>query len=186
MSSRLFVKTILSSSSILLSSFSRKAFLEETNEQQTNNLEQQTKSTSNKTIDKKLVEKIDNELYWKDKANNCSFCRQFLESPCNIQFRKWSNCVDQAKSLDIDYISSCKDYTTSLFECGNDYKDWFEAYIDAHSHEMTDSNATNSIDDGQEEEEEEEDDEDNIEIIGSSSSNTTEEDVVLEAAEIKK
>ena len=185
MSSRLLIRTIFSSSSILLTSFSRKAFLEETNEQ-TNNLEQQTKSTSNKTIDKKLVEKIDNELYWKDKANNCSFCRQFLESPCNIQFRKWSNCVDQAKSLDIDYISSCKDYTTSLFECGNDYKDWFEAYIDAHSHEVTDSNTTNSAtDDGQEEEEEEEDDEDNIEIIGSSTSNTTEEDV-LEEAEIKK
>jgi len=63
---------------------------------------------------------------WDVEKEKCSFCRQFLQSPCKAQFRRWSKCVDLAKEKDMDFVKSCKDYTNALMDCTSDNSSYFE------------------------------------------------------------
>jgi hypothetical protein len=53
----------------------------------------------------------DEELEWDGKGETCSFCKLFLESPCRLNFQRWSKCVDRHKEDGTDYINGCKNYT---------------------------------------------------------------------------
>ena len=51
---------------------------------------------------------------WEIEKEKCSFCKQFLQSPCKHEFRRWSKCVDMAKEKDIDFVKACSIYTNAL------------------------------------------------------------------------
>ena len=51
---------------------------------------------------------------WEIEKEKCSFCKQFLQSPCKHEFRRWSKCVDMAKEKDIDFVKACSVYTNAL------------------------------------------------------------------------
>ena len=51
---------------------------------------------------------------WEIEKEKCSFCKQFLQSPCKHEFRRWSKCVDLAKEKDIDFVKACSVYTNAL------------------------------------------------------------------------
>ena len=63
---------------------------------------------------------------WDVEKEKCSFCRQFLQSPCKAPFRRWSKCVDLAKEKDLDFVKACKDYTNALMDCTSENSSYFE------------------------------------------------------------
>lgn len=65
------------------------------------------------------------EKVWKEKAENCGFCRYFLTSPCAEPFKAWSLCVDKAKAENIDFVSHCADRTAALMECTSSNSEYF-------------------------------------------------------------
>jgi hypothetical protein len=48
----------------------------------------------------------DEELEWDSKRETCGFCKMFLDSPCRMNFQRWSKCVDRNKTDGTDYISA--------------------------------------------------------------------------------
>lgn len=62
---------------------------------------------------------------WELEKESCSFCRQFLKSPCKLQFRRWSKCVDKAKELDVEFVKACAMYTEGLLQCTSDNEAYF-------------------------------------------------------------
>lgn len=75
----------------------------------------------------------DDDATWEERKQKCSFCRQFLESPCKFQFRQWSRCVDKAKAEEKEFIEACQLYTRALLNCTTDNAEYFEAL--SHSSE---------------------------------------------------
>lgn len=71
-------------------------------------------------------EDIEGTEYWDEKKAQCSFCKAFLESPCATAFKWWSTCVDRAKDKDMDYADACSEYTSALFQCTGQHKEYFE------------------------------------------------------------
>ena len=65
-----------------------------------------------------------------ERKEKCSFCKQFLQSPCKIPFRKWSKCVDKAKEENLEFIGACFQYTGALIECTNENHDYFARMSD--------------------------------------------------------
>lgn len=89
-----------------------------------------TKLSNNiKTLDKNAIEAsaLGDDEIWEKKKNTCGFCRSFLESPCAYHFKRWSKCVDLAKDLELDYVEECAEYTSKLFKCTDEHKDYFES-----------------------------------------------------------
>ena len=88
-----------------------------------------TTTTIKPVIDKNLIESsaVDDVDVWEEKRASCSFCRTFLDSPCNLQFKYWSKCVDMAKDLELDYVKDCAEYSSKLFECTDDHREYFES-----------------------------------------------------------
>ena len=68
------------------------------------------------------VEKDD----WDESKENCPFCKFFMKSPCKLEFKKWSKCVDDAKAKDIDFVEACGVYTDALITCTITNKNYFE------------------------------------------------------------
>jgi hypothetical protein len=66
------------------------------------------------------------DAHWEAEKLNCSFCKQFLLSPCKEEFKLWSKCVDKAKSRELDYISACSPFTRALMRCTSDNADYFQ------------------------------------------------------------
>ena len=104
-----------------------------------------------KIIDKQVIEASANgdDEVWEQKRTTCGFCRSFLESPCAFHFKHWSKCVDLAKELELDYVEECAEYTTKLFKCTDEFKDYFES-LSAHessavAEESSDDDTTKSI-----------------------------------------
>jgi hypothetical protein len=64
---------------------------------------------------------------WEAEKSGCSFCQYFLESPCAAPFRNWSRCVDLAKAQNLDYITTCSEYTNALMACTEAEAEHFEA-----------------------------------------------------------
>lgn len=76
--------------------------------------------------DTEKIEQVGEDEYWAKKARDCSFCKQFLESPCRQPFQHWSRCVDLAKSRDLKFEDACREYTSALFACVGDKQEYFE------------------------------------------------------------
>lgn len=62
---------------------------------------------------------------WELEKEKCSFCRSFLKSPCKLQFKNWSICVDDAKAKDADFVSACSEFTHALIECTSSNSEFF-------------------------------------------------------------
>jgi hypothetical protein len=77
------------------------------------------------------------EEYLQNKANGCSFCKQFIYSPCKIPFINWLHCIDKAKAEDRDYVESCKNVTRSLHSCVFENQEFFENEIKKNNDENT-------------------------------------------------
>jgi hypothetical protein len=65
------------------------------------------------------------EKVWKEKAENCGFCKYFLTSPCAEPFKAWSLCVDKAKAENSDFVSRCAERTAALMECTSSNSEYF-------------------------------------------------------------
>lgn len=72
----------------------------------------------------------EDDAEWMAEKEKCSFCKQFLQSPCKIPFRKWSKCVDKAKEENLEFIGACFQYTGALIECTNENHDYFTRMSD--------------------------------------------------------
>jgi len=68
----------------------------------------------------------DDDEAWEAEKQNCSFCRQFLQSPCKLPFKNWSKCVDKAKVDNTDFVTVCSQYTSSLMQCTSENAQYFE------------------------------------------------------------
>ena len=88
--------------------------------------EQNEEEVKKPSLDISLIESDDDPEHWQKKADGCSFCRDFLASPCPKPFKQWSKCVDQAKSLDLVFTEVCREYTNKLFSCMNENREYFE------------------------------------------------------------
>jgi hypothetical protein len=72
-----------------------------------------------------IVDNDEEDVEWNVEKEKCSFCRQFLQSPCKNQFRRWSKCVDLAKEKDVDFVKACSGYTNDLMDCTSLNTDYF-------------------------------------------------------------
>ena len=82
-----------------------------------------------------IVDDLELDKAWEIEKENCSFCYQFLRSPCKDSFRRWSKCVDKAKELDTDFIQACTIYTKLLMDCTSDNSAFFEKWKEEHEKE---------------------------------------------------
>lgn len=69
----------------------------------------------------------DDDEAWEAEKQKCSFCRMFLASPCKLEFKRWSKCVDGAKARDEDFVSACSQFTKALMECASENDQYFAA-----------------------------------------------------------
>jgi GCK domain len=67
----------------------------------------------------------EDDAEWMVEKEKCSFCKQFLESPCKIPFRRWSKCVDKAKENNLEFVGACFKYTGALIECTTNNEAYF-------------------------------------------------------------
>lgn len=67
------------------------------------------------------------EEEWIAEKEKCSFCKHFMLSPCREEFKKWTKCVDLAKSKELDFVKSCTHYTRALMDCTTDHSEYFSA-----------------------------------------------------------
>lgn len=128
--------------------------------------------STNEDKEKESLEE-DDEKVWKEKAENCGFCRYFLTSPCAEPFKAWSLCVDKAKAENADFVSLCADRTAALMECTSSHSEYFNR---PGSSEDSESES----DDGAEEEAVEESSSEN------SSDATSETEKIEQDSDIKK
>jgi hypothetical protein len=63
---------------------------------------------------------------WEEKKKNCSFCRHFLDSPCKVQFKGWSKCVEKCKDDDSDFVEICGSFTRDLVTCTSLNPEYFK------------------------------------------------------------
>lgn len=77
---------------------------------------------------------------WVAKEAECSFCRQFLNSPCKEEFKRWSKCVDLAKQRQGDYVGSCVAYTRALMGCTSENSEHFMHTGPAESDDVAQEN----------------------------------------------
>jgi GCK domain len=67
----------------------------------------------------------EDDAEWMVEKEKCSFCKQFLDSPCKIPFRRWSKCVDKAKEDNLEFVGACFKYTGALIECTTNNEAYF-------------------------------------------------------------
>ena len=72
-----------------------------------------------------IIDKDDEE--WEIEKEKCSFCRHFLKSPCKLQFKDWSKCVDKCKENETDFIEICQSHTEALITCTSEHPEYFKA-----------------------------------------------------------
>jgi len=80
-------------------------------------------TTDNNNVD----DNDDDDSAWEAEKQSCSFCRQFLQSPCKLPFKNWSKCVDKAKVDNTDFVTECSQYTSALMTCTSDNAEYFNA-----------------------------------------------------------
>ena len=73
-------------------------------------------------------EEVD-DSHWEYKRNSCSFCKMFLDSPCQTPFKTWSSCADNAKSSNLDPNSTCSQYSEALLSCSTSNDDYFRMEV---------------------------------------------------------
>ena len=83
---------------------------------------------------------------WMAEKEKCSFCKQFILSPCKVPFRKWSKCVDKAKEENLDFVAACFKYTGALIECTTNNEDYFTSMSDDDEEEEVDVTSADSPD----------------------------------------
>lgn len=98
----------------------------------------------------------DSDVAWEEDKLKCSFCRQFIVSPCKQPFKLWSKCVDIAKEQDRDFIDACKEYTRGLMDCTQENSEFFAAYKEKVERERAEAG---EMDDDEEDDENNEDNE---------------------------
>jgi hypothetical protein len=82
-------------------------------------------TTATKTTTTTTTTNEDDDAAWEAEKQSCSFCRQFLQSPCKDPFKKWSKCVDKAKVDNTDFVTECSQYTSALMTCTSDNAEYF-------------------------------------------------------------
>lgn len=65
------------------------------------------------------------DSHWEYKRNSCSFCKMFLDSPCQAPFKTWSSCTDNAKSSNQDPNATCSQYSEALLSCSTSNDEYF-------------------------------------------------------------
>lgn len=68
----------------------------------------------------------EDDTEWMVEKEKCSFCKQFLQSPCKIPFRRWSKCVDKAKEENLEFVGACFKYTGALIDCTTNNEAYFK------------------------------------------------------------
>ena len=117
--------------------------------------------TINVTTDNNNNDDSDDDSAWEAEKQSCSFCRQFLQSPCKFPFKNWSKCVDKAKVDNTDFVTECSQYTSALMTCTSDNAEYFNALF-----------AQQKMDDGDDIDDENITDNQNNDDSNNSSSNT--------------
>lgn len=82
----------------------------------------------------------EDDAEWMLEKQKCSFCKQFLESPCKIPFRRWSKCVDKAKEDNLEFVGACFKYTGALIECTTNNEAYFRRMDDDDDDDVVDEN----------------------------------------------
>jgi hypothetical protein len=100
----------------------------------------------------------DSDAAWEEDKLKCSFCRQFIVSPCKQPFKLWSKCVDIAKEQNRDFIDACKEYTRGLMDCTQENSEFFAAYKEKVERERAEAGEVDDDDD------DDDDDEDSEEV----------------------
>ena len=101
----------------------------------------------------------DDDETWEKRKKQCSFCRQFLDSPCKFQFRQWSRCVDKAKEENREFVEACMLYTRALLNCTTDNAEYFEKL--KHAEEEAAGSSGSDDDDDDDDIYDDDDDDDN-------------------------
>jgi hypothetical protein len=91
-------------------------------------------------VEKIIIEDTGDDEAWEAEKQKCSFCKQFLDSPCKVQFKGWSKCVDKAKELNIDFVAACTDYTDKLLDCTSANNSFFAKVDELHPTDDDDDN----------------------------------------------
>lgn len=108
-----------------------------------------------------LDENESDDKDWEQEKLKCSFCRSFLQSPCKEPFKRWSKCVDKAKSQEADFTQACVHYTRALMACTEENEAYFHAlHRDMQEKEKENEEKNEEAKNGKEEEQEEEKEED--------------------------
>lgn len=99
------------------------------------------------------------EEEWEIEKSKCSFCRQFIESPCKEVFKKWSKCVDRCKEEENDFVAICSEQTKGLMQCVEVNSEFFAAKAaeieKKAAEEETPEPSTESLAEGESKEEQE-------------------------------
>eukprot|EP01041_Mallomonas_annulata_P008493 gene8493-17512_t len=74
------------------------------------------------------ISEIDEDEQWEIEKEKCSFCKHFLQSPCKVQFKEWSKCVDKAKADDKNFVEICALETEALIKCTSEHPEYFESF----------------------------------------------------------
>ena len=82
----------------------------------------------------------EDDAEWMVEKEKCSFCKQFLDSPCKIPFRMWSKCVDKAKEENLEFVGACFKYTGALIECTTNNEAYFRRMDGDDDDDIADDN----------------------------------------------
>jgi len=86
-----------------------------------------------------IPEYDESDTAWEKEKMGCSFCKQFIVSPCKQQFKLWSKCVDLAKEKDLKFTEVCNSYTRALMDCVEQNSEFFSAYKDKMENERAEA-----------------------------------------------
>lgn len=139
----------------LASSANNFAICEEIKPDELESPEDESKSSNNSPI--VIPEYDESDAAWEEDKLKCSFCRQFIESPCKQPFKLWSKCVDIAKEQNRDFIDVCKDYTRALMDCTQENSEFFASYKEKVERERAEAGEIDDDDDDNYEVERDED-----------------------------
>mmetsp|Transcript_42262 Transcript_42262/g.72780 ORF Transcript_42262/g.72780 Transcript_42262/m.72780 type:complete len:233 (-) Transcript_42262:164-862(-) len=73
----------------------------------------------------------DDSIDEEDEETNCSFCIYMRSGPCGKYFRKWEKCLKICKERDISFVEQCKEPTTYMYTCMNEYPDYYKPVLES-------------------------------------------------------
>lgn len=106
-------------------------------------------TSNNHDTNKNISIDDDDDSAWEAEKQSCSFCRQFLQSPCKLPFKNWSKCVDKAKVDNTDFVTECSQYTSALMTCTSDNAEYFNAIFSQQNNDEDEDDDTDGDDSSQ-------------------------------------